>query len=89
MRYFSATLLLLSVSAVVNGQYFCNAGTHDPSLKCSSGQFVYCCDGIGLTQEDPTRKQGFPTYRSCRQEGNKCTVKNNAGTLLYGFASCC
>jgi len=36
MQYFSATLLLLSVPAVVKGQYFCNGGTNvDPSISCS------------------------------------------------------
>ncbi|KZL69343.1 hypothetical protein CT0861_08796, partial [Colletotrichum tofieldiae] len=78
MRYFPCFLLITALTSV-NGQYFCNGGTSaDPSIRCAQ------CDAILNTEEDPTRKQGFPTFRSCRTTGGRCTVKNNAGNDLYG-----
>ncbi|KAG4271293.1 hypothetical protein FPRO04_14694 [Fusarium proliferatum] len=89
MAKLSAYVLLLTAFTSVNG-YFCNYGTNaDPSIKCKTGQYVYCCDAIGNTQVEPERKQGFPVYRQCGTTGAKCTVKNKAGNDLYGFAACC
>ncbi|KAL0934067.1 uncharacterized protein CTRU02_210866 [Colletotrichum truncatum] len=90
MRLLSPSFFLITAFTAVNGQYFCNGGTNaDPSIRCAQGQYVYCCDAILNTQSDPTRKQGFPTFRQCGKTGASCTVKNNAGNGLFGFAACC
>ncbi|KAK6207712.1 hypothetical protein QIS74_12793 [Colletotrichum tabaci] len=89
MRYLSVCLFLVAGLTVVNGQYFCNAGTHDPTLSCAKGQYVYCCDSPSNTDSDPSRKQGFPTWRKCGNQGLACTVKNRAGGPLIGSATCC
>ncbi|XPS69666.1 hypothetical protein M3J09_001927 [Ascochyta lentis] len=91
MQYFSATLLLLLAPAVVKGttQYFCGGGTSaDPSIKCAKGQYVFCCDAPGNEILTPTRREGFPTSRSCGTTGLSCTVLNSRKNELTGFAAC-
>ncbi|WQF75118.1 hypothetical protein CDEST_00132 [Colletotrichum destructivum] len=90
MRHLPVCLFLVMGLTAVNGQYFCNGGTFaDPNIRCAQGQHVYCCDTTLVTAEDPSRKQGFPTYSDCGTKGATCTVKDNSGLGLLGFAACC
>lgn len=59
------------------------------SLECIDLLTQIQCDATGNTAGDPTRKQGFPTYRECRTTGGRCTVKNRAGNDLYGVSLPC
>ncbi|UPX13405.1 uncharacterized protein EKO05_0003914 [Ascochyta rabiei] len=85
------SLLLLAVTAVYGQQdFYCNGGTSaNPSIRCKSGQYVYCCVTIGEVNYRPDLKQGFPIHRTCGTNEGRCSVKNNAGNDLYGTPSCC